>query len=110
MSFAKNLRCKECGRSYPLEPVHVCEFCFGPLEIFYDYEAIGRVISRERIASGPPTMWRYADLLLFECDGPQKYCDHHSAMIWRTARARSGNTSVFSGSSPAACVFFPLPV
>jgi threonine synthase len=63
MSFAKNLRCRECGRVYALDPVHVCEFCFGPLEVFYDYEAIGRVISRERIEAGPPTMWRYADLL-----------------------------------------------
>jgi threonine synthase len=63
MSFAKNLRCRECGRVYALDPVHVCEFCFGPLEVFYNYEAIGRVISRERIEAGPPTMWRYADLL-----------------------------------------------
>ena len=63
MSFAKNLRCKECGRVYSLDPVHVCEFCFGPLEVFYDYEALGRTLSRERIERGPPTMWRYADLL-----------------------------------------------
>ncbi len=68
MSFANNLRCKECGRSYPLEPVHVCEFCFGPLEVFYDYEAVAQVISRDRIASGPPTMWRYADLLPIDAE------------------------------------------
>ncbi len=63
MSFAKNLTCKECGRVYPLEPAHVCEFCFGPLEVFYDYEALRRTLSRERIRRGPPTIWRYADLL-----------------------------------------------
>ena len=63
MSFAKSLRCKECGRHYPLDPVHVCEFCFGPLEVFYDYDTLGRVLTRERIEAGPPTMWRYADLL-----------------------------------------------
>ena len=63
MSFAKNLRCRECGRVYPLDPVHVCEFCFGPLEVFYDYVALGRTVSRQRIEAGPPTMWRYADLL-----------------------------------------------
>jgi len=63
MSFAKELRCKECGRLYPLDPVHVCEFCFGPLEVFYDYEALRRTLSRERIERGPPTMWRYGDLL-----------------------------------------------
>ena len=63
MSFAKNLRCRECGRVYPLEPMHVCEFCFGPLEVFYDYEALRRTLTRERIERGPLSMWRYADLL-----------------------------------------------
>ena len=68
MTFAKNLRCKECGRLYPLEPAHVCEFCFGPLEVYYDYEAARRSISRERIERGPPTIWRYAALLPAEPD------------------------------------------
>ena len=68
MTFAKNLRCRECGRLYPLEPMHVCEFCFGPLEIFYDYQALARTLTRERIERGPPTMWRYADLLPGEAD------------------------------------------
>src|SRR3990170_3124366 len=63
MTFAKSLKCRECGRLYPLDPVHVCEFCFGPLEVLYDYEALGRRLTRERIERGPPTMWRYADLL-----------------------------------------------
>ncbi len=57
------LRCRECGRSYAAEAVHVCEFCFGPLEVDYDYEAIGAAVSRRKIAAGPPTIWRYADLL-----------------------------------------------
>ncbi|HET9476726.1 MAG TPA: threonine synthase [Dehalococcoidia bacterium] len=63
MSFAKNLKCRECGRVYPLEPTHVCEWCFGPLEVFYDYETLKGVVTRERIEAGPPSMWRYADLL-----------------------------------------------
>ena len=63
MSFAKSLKCRECGRVYPLEPVHVCEFCFGPLEVSYDYDALARTLTRERIERGPPTIWRYADLL-----------------------------------------------
>ncbi len=41
----------------------MCEWCFGPLEVVYDYEAIASVISRERVAAGPQTIWRYADLL-----------------------------------------------
>ncbi len=63
MSFAKNLRCRECGRVYPLDPTHVCEFCFGPLEVVYDYQALRHSLTRERIERGPQSMWRYADLL-----------------------------------------------
>jgi threonine synthase len=67
MSFAKALRCRECGREYPLNPTHVCEFCFGPLEVVYDYEAMGKAVSRESIARGPASVWRYRDLL--PCEG-----------------------------------------
>ena len=63
MAFASALKCRECGREYPTDPLNVCEFCFGPLEVAYDYDAIARIISRERIQSGPLTMWRYQDLL-----------------------------------------------
>lgn len=63
MSVARNLRCRECGREYKLEPSNVCEFCFGPLEVVYDYGALAGVVTRERIEAGPPTMWRYADFL-----------------------------------------------
>src|SRR4051794_6775516 len=63
MSFATALRCRECGREYPMTPSHVCEFCFGPLEVVYDYEAIGKAISRESISRGPASLWRYKDLL-----------------------------------------------
>ncbi|MEO8456646.1 MAG: threonine synthase [Chloroflexota bacterium] len=62
-TFANNLRCRECGRLYELTPSNVCEFCFGPLEVFYDYEALKGHLTRARIEGGPPTMWRYADLL-----------------------------------------------
>ena len=57
------LRCRECARTYPAEALHVCEFCFGPLEVEYDYEAMAAAVSREKIAVGPATIWRYADLL-----------------------------------------------
>lgn len=63
MPFVEGLRCRECARSYPAEALHVCEWCFGPLEVVYDYEAIAESVSRERIAAGPKSMWRYADLL-----------------------------------------------
>ena len=63
MAFVTGLRCRECGREYPVEPINVCDFCFGPLEVVYDYDSIARVISRERIAKGPLSIWRYQDLL-----------------------------------------------
>ena len=48
MDRLKGLKCRECGRYYPSAPVHVCEFCFGPLEVDYDYEAIRARVSRAR--------------------------------------------------------------
>ena len=65
--FVEGLRCRECARTYPAEALHVCEWCFGPLEVVYDYEAISATMSRERIAAGPKTIWRYADLLAGQC-------------------------------------------
>jgi threonine synthase len=63
MSFVKGLQCRECGQEYPKEPLHVCETCFGPLEIQYDYEGISKSISREKIASRERNLWRYRELL-----------------------------------------------
>ncbi len=63
MSFVKGLKCRECGQDYPKEPLHVCETCFGPLELVYDYEQIKRTISREKILSRPNNLWRYRELL-----------------------------------------------
>ena len=61
--FFSNLKCRECGRLYPKEAIHICEFDFGPLEAAYDYEAIENSISRELIEARPRTMWRYRELL-----------------------------------------------
>lgn len=69
MSFATALKCRECGREYPLDPIHVCEFCFGPLEVAYDFEAMRKTVTREAIERGPLTLWRYRDLLPCDADG-----------------------------------------
>ena len=63
MGHVKGLICKECRREFPKEAIHVCEFCFGPLEVDYDYESIKKVVTKKSIESGPPTMWRYEALL-----------------------------------------------
>ena len=63
MSYIKSLKCKECSREYSISPVHVCEFCFGPLEVVYDYEKIKESLTREKIEARPKSMWRYRELL-----------------------------------------------
>ena len=68
MGFVQGLRCRECGREYEAAPVYTCEWCFGPLEVAYDYDAIRAATSREKIASGPLNLWRYADLLPVDGD------------------------------------------
>ena len=65
----KALKCRECGREYPLTATHVCEFDFGPLEVVYDYERIGKSLTREAVASRAKSMWRYRELLPVE-NGP----------------------------------------
>ena len=59
----KALKCRECGREYPLTATHVCEFDFGPLEVVYDYNRIKQSLIRSVIQSRPQTMWRYRELL-----------------------------------------------
>ncbi|HET6466032.1 MAG TPA: threonine synthase [Nitrospiria bacterium] len=66
MAKIKGLKCRECKKEYPAEPLHVCEFCFGPLEVNYNYDEIRKMISRETIAHGPKSLWRYAALLPVE--------------------------------------------
>src|SRR5256885_290824 len=66
MSYVKGLRCRECGAETPVAPLHVCETCFGPFEVQYDYAAIRRVLTREKIAARPQNLWRYRELLPIE--------------------------------------------
>ena len=63
MGFVKGLKCRECGREYSVDPIYVCEFCFGPLEVVYDYQGIKGVLTREKIMSRPQNLWRYKELL-----------------------------------------------
>lgn len=63
MGYVRGLKCRECGREYSVDPVYVCEFCFGPLEAVYDYEAIKKVLTIEQISSRPQNLWRYKELL-----------------------------------------------
>jgi threonine synthase len=61
--YMRALKCRECGREYPLTASHVCEFDFGPLEVAYDYDRIKKSLTRAAIQSRPKSMWRYRELL-----------------------------------------------
>ena len=63
MSYMLGLKCRECGRLYPKEVIFVCEYCFGSVEVDYDYDAIRRVLTKAALASRPKSLWRYRELL-----------------------------------------------
>jgi threonine synthase len=75
--YVKGLQCRECASRYEHAPVHVCELCFGPLEVVYDYDAIRAAISRELIASRRFDMWRYAELLPVDLHDGQPRVGQH---------------------------------
>src|SRR5947207_2463560 len=62
----ESLKCKECAASYPLEARYVCEQCFGPLEVAYDYSDLDPAEARRKIQAGSRGIWRYSDLLPFD--------------------------------------------
>ncbi len=68
MSFVTGLKCRECGESYEIAALNVCEYCFGPLEVQYDYAGIKAAVSRETIEARPQNLWRYRELLPIETE------------------------------------------
>lgn len=62
------LKCKECGAEYEPKATHVCELCFGPLEVKYDYDWLRKTVTRETIQAGPNSIWRYRPFLPVETD------------------------------------------
>ena len=63
MSYVLGLKCRECGRLYPKDVTFVCEYCFGSVEVDYDYDAIRRSFMKASFAGRPKTLWRYRELL-----------------------------------------------
>ena len=91
MTKMKALVCRECGKEYPTKAIHVCEMCFGPLEVKYNYDEIKKVISRKKIEDGPQSMWRYIDLLPVEGTSP---VGPHAGL---TPMVRAKNLGAFLG-------------
>jgi len=63
VSYVIHLKCRECERTYPLDPIAACEECWAPLEVVYDYGKLWADLRREDLASRSPNMWRYRELL-----------------------------------------------
>ena len=63
MTIAYDLRCRECGKSYGIQPLSICDECFSPLEVVFDLEYARTRFTREAIQQGPLNMWRYRVLL-----------------------------------------------
>jgi threonine synthase len=64
------LQCKECHEQYPLDARYVCDRCFGPLEVKYDFSGLDPEGARRKIQAGPRSIWRYSDFLPFETRPP----------------------------------------
>jgi threonine synthase len=62
-TFVRGLRCRLCGKAYPISPANFCQEDFGPLEVDYDYDAMAEAVTRAKIEMRPFTMWRYQEFL-----------------------------------------------
>jgi threonine synthase len=60
---AYELRCRECHKFWGNQPRGICDDCFSPLEVHYEYDSLRKHLTREKISQGPPSLWRYCDLL-----------------------------------------------
>jgi threonine synthase len=90
----KSLVCRECGKEYPTKAIHVCELCFGPLEVKYNYDEIRKVVSRKKIEDGPRSMWRYIDLLPVESASVASVIGPHAGF---TPMVRAKNLGAYLG-------------
>ena len=57
------LRCRVCEEVAPPEPLDACRRCDGPTDVTYDWDRVARLATREAIARGPASLWRYHPLL-----------------------------------------------
>ncbi|HLK34320.1 MAG TPA: threonine synthase [Terriglobales bacterium] len=63
MTDRYELQCRECRTSVGNRPSAVCEECFSPLEVTYDYDDVRTCLTRTSIAQRAPGIWRYRELL-----------------------------------------------
>jgi threonine synthase len=78
---AESLRCRSCATEYALEDIGTCTACFGPLDPVYDWDALARSITRETIAAGPASIWRYTPLLPVEAPAEARLAPGHTPLV-----------------------------
>jgi threonine synthase len=66
--FVRGLKCRLCSTAYPIGPTNFCTEDFGPLEVDYDYDAVGGALDRSKIELRPFNMWRYRELLPIDAE------------------------------------------
>ena len=64
MSYLSHLECSECGQTYNAHELHnLCPKCGAPLWVRYDLDRARHELDRDRFASRPASLWRWAELL-----------------------------------------------
>ena len=98
---ALSLSCRVCATEHPLEAVGTCSRCFGPLDPTYDWDHLRATITREHLAEGPLSIWRYADLLPVSAPSePRLSPGGRRSSRPRGWRRRSASASSGSSSTP----------
>ena len=57
-----SLQCRECKKDYESAFKYICDDCFGPLDVKYDFPSVSKhtFLNREK------TYWRYFELFPIE--------------------------------------------
>ena len=62
MGKIKFLQCRECKKEYEPTFKYICEECFGPLDVCYDFPSV----NKNTFSNREHTYWRYHELLPIE--------------------------------------------
>jgi threonine synthase len=57
-----SLQCRECKKEYPSTFKYICDECFGPLDVKYDFPTV----TKNTFSNRENTYWRYFELLPIE--------------------------------------------
>jgi threonine synthase len=64
MNYLTHLECSHCGREYDAEQlIRICYDCHNPLLVRYDLKSAASHLDRDEVASRPPGLWRFHELL-----------------------------------------------